>query len=84
MANKAENIEAYDIPNADWDVPFRHVPSSELGELDGAGRVGGPSMNATAVDLNALTFCDTARTPMDGFTGRDQSHFPTKNSTKTS
>lgn len=78
MAGKAESIDAYDIKNADWDTPFRASPSCEVGEFSA------PGTNAVVADRTAMTFSETSRTPVDGFMGRDQSHFPTKNGGKTS
>jgi hypothetical protein len=75
---KAESIEAYDIKDADWDSSIKNVPSSKDGEFAASGT------NAVVADLSALSFTETSRTPMDGFTARDQSHFPTKNGGKTS
>lgn len=77
MAGKAESIDAYS-GNMDWDTPFKNVPDCSVGEF------AAPGTNPVVADLNALTFSETSRTPSDGFMGRDQSHFPTKNGGKTS
>jgi hypothetical protein len=63
---------------ADWDTPFRNVPSCEVGEFSS------PGTDPVLADLNALSFSETSRTPSDGFVARDQSRFPTRNSTKRS
>lgn len=43
-----------------------------------------PARYFTPVDLNALTFSETARTPYDGDESRSQGKFRTTDSTKTS
>jgi hypothetical protein len=75
VAGKAESIDAYS-GNMDWDTPFRNSPSSQVGEL------AAPGTNAVVADLNAKSFAETSRTPVDGDSSRSQGKFPTSNSTK--
>lgn len=67
---KAESIDAYS-GDMDWDTPFKSVPSCEVGEF------AAPGTNAFTPDMNATSFSETSRTPVDGFVARDQSKFPT-------
>ncbi len=53
---EAESISAYDSKNADWDTPFRNVPSCEVGEFSENGN------NPFYPDMNAKTFSETRRT----------------------
>jgi hypothetical protein len=55
---------------------YEKVPSSSVGEFEHA--------DAFVPDLNALSFSETSRTPVDGDTSRSQGKFPTRNSTKQS
>lgn len=75
MAGKAESIDAYS-GNMDWDTPFKSVPASEIGEF------AAPGANPVYPDMNATSFSETSRTPVDGFMARDQGAFPTNDSTK--
>ena len=72
--SQSESITAYDVKNADWDTPFKGSPSVDVGEFSS------PGTNAVVADRTALTFTETSRTPYDGDTSRDQSHFPTGDS----
>ncbi len=63
MSAKAESIDAYDKPNADWDTPFKNVPSSAVGEFSETGT------NPVVADLNAMSFSETKRTPYNGVPG---------------
>ena len=56
MAGKAESIDAYDYPNADWDTPFRNFPPSSVGEFSEMGT------NPVVADLNAKSFSESTRT----------------------
>jgi hypothetical protein len=79
MAGKSESIDAYTLGgNPDWDTPFRGAPSPSVGEFSA------PGTNAMVADLNALTFSETSRTPVDGNESRSQGKFPTRNSGKQS
>lgn len=69
MAGKSEQISAHDISNADWDSPYKNVPSSSVGEFSTVGT------DPMVADLNALTFSETSRTPVDGDTSRSQGKF---------
>lgn len=70
MAGKSESVESH--PAGEWDTPFRNSPGSAEGEFS---RVGA---NPVLADVSALSFTETARTPRDGYTDRDQSKFPTR------
>jgi hypothetical protein len=76
VAGKAESIDAYS-GNMDWDTPFKNAPSCDGGEF------AAPGTNPVVADLNALSSSETARTPSDGFTGRSQAKFPTRDGGKT-
>lgn len=79
MAGKAESIQAYDLKGgADWDTPYKSVPSSADGEFSS------PGTNPVVPDLNALSFSETSRSPYGGDDSRSQGKFPTRNSTKRS
>lgn len=58
--------------------PYETIPSSKDGEL------GFVSRHATVADLNAPSFSETSRTPVDGDQSRSQAKFPTRASTKKS
>ena len=74
---KAESISAYDGPG-DVLTPYANVPSSKDGEFSARG------VNAVVADLNAPSFCETSRSPVDGDASRSQSRFRTSDSTKRS
>lgn len=76
MAGKAESIAAH--PEGDWDSPFRASPGSSTGEFS---RIGA---NPVVADLNAKSFSESSRSPLDGDQSRSQGKFPTANSTETS
>jgi hypothetical protein len=55
---------------------YERIPTSAEGEF--------PFHNSQPVDLNALSFTETSRTPYDGDASRSQGKFRTRDSTKTS
>ncbi len=60
-----------DSAGDDWDSNLGDVSSS-------VGEFGAPGVDPVVADLNANSFSETSRTPVDGFMARDQSKFPTR------